>query len=840
VKIAIVGGGPAGLYLALLMKKAHPAQRIAVLERNGPDDTFGWGVVFSDQTLGNFEAADPETCREIADHFARWDDIDVHVRGTVVTSGGHGFSGIARRTLLSILQRRAAGLGVDLHFHREVRGLEDLDDPDLGLGGRPDLVVAADGVNSVVRRQLAAHFQPDLDVRSAKYVWLGTTRLFDAFTFLFVDRPQGIDGVFQAHAYRFDDRHSAFIVECDQASWRAAGFDRLDLDGTVGACERLFAPWLDGHRLLANVPPHQRAAPWQSFTRVRNARWHHDNVVLIGDAAHTAHFSIGSGTKLAMEDAIALARALQPPGPTAGGAGQAGEPFGTGGSGRPCLAPALAAYEEERKIEALRLQNAARNSMEWFENVRRYIRLEPPQFAYSLLTRSQRVSHENLRRRDHSYLSGVERWFASRASVAAAAAQAAQAAPAAPFAPGAPVPPSAPAAAAEAPAAAAQPAPSAPGAPPPMFTQFRLRGLTLANRVVVSPMDMYSARDGTPNDFHLVHLGARALGGAGLVITEMTCVSPAGRITPGCTGMYSEVHVAAWRRIVEFVHAWSRAAICLQLGHSGGKGSTRLMWEGMDEPLPDGGWEVMAASPVAYRPGMQVPREMTRADMDEVVAQFVRATHWALAAGFDMLELHCAHGYLLSGFITPLLNRRRDDYGGPLANRLRFPLEAFAAMRAAWPAQRPMSVRVSATDWVEEGLPGEEAVEAAAAFHQAGADIIHISTGQTAAAAQPVYGRMFQTPWSDRIRNEAGVPTIAVGNITEPDQVNSIVTAGRADLCALARPHLTDPHWTLRAAAELGFAEQPWPVQYLTGKSQLERAVAQRGRQDEMRGTSTV
>ncbi|HVR09776.1 MAG TPA: bifunctional salicylyl-CoA 5-hydroxylase/oxidoreductase [Thermoanaerobaculia bacterium] len=868
MKVIIIGGGPAGLYLSLLLKKADPAHRIAVLERNGPDDTFGWGVVFSDQTLGNFAAADPETCREIADHFARWDDIDVHVKGTVVTSGGHGFSGIARRTLLSILQRRAAGLGVELHFHCEVRGLEDLGDPDLGLAGRPDLVVAADGVNSVLRRQLAAHFQPDLDVRSAKYVWLGTTRLFDAFTFLFVDRPPGIDGVFQAHAYRFDERHSAFIVECDQASWRAAGFDRLDLDGTVAACERLFAPWLDGHPLLANVPPHQRAAPWQSFTRVRNAHWHHDKVVLIGDAAHTAHFSIGSGTKLAMEDAIALARVLASLGAGAGGAAGSGghdaggEDAARGGAGRECLGAALAAYEEERKTEALRLQNAARNSMEWFENVRRYIGLEPQQFAYSLLTRSQRVSHENLRQRDRAYLGGVERWFASRAAAAPGAASGAVSGAASSGPPGTvsgavsgATPNWAPGAVS---GAAAGGAPSgatgasgldtatAPGATPPMFTPFRLRGLTLANRVVVSPMDMYSAQDGTPNDFHLVHLGARALGGAGLVITEMTCVSPAGRITPGCTGMYAEAHAAAWRRIVDFVHAWSRAAICLQLGHSGGKGSTRLMWEGMDEPLTDGGWEVMAASPVAYRPGMQVPREMTRADMDEVLAQFVRATHWALAAGFDMLELHCAHGYLLSGFITPLLNRRGDEYGGPLANRLRFPLEVFSGVRAAWPAERPMSVRISATDWVEEGLSGEEAVLAAAAFHHAGADIVHISTGQTAAAAQPVYGRMFQTPWSDRIRNEAGVPTIAVGNITEPDQVNSIVTAGRADLCALARPHLTDPHWTLRAAAELGFADQAWPVQYLTGKSQLERAVAQRGRLGgigetvEMRGTSTV
>jgi anthraniloyl-CoA monooxygenase len=839
MNVLVVGGGPAGLYFALLMKQADPAHRVTVLERNGPDDTFGWGVVFSDQTLGNFQAADRETYDEIVDHFARWDDIDVHIHGSVVTSGGHGFAGIARRTLLGILQRRAAALGVELRFRSELRDLGALaPGGDLAeLGNPAELIVAADGVNSVVRRAYAEHFQPDLDVRSARYVWLGTTRLFDAFTFLFVDRPQGIDGVFQAHAYRFDERHSAFIVECDQASWRAAGFDRLDLDGTVGACERLFAPWLDGQPLLANAPPHQRAAPWQSFTRVRNARWHHGNVVLVGDAAHTAHFSIGSGTKLAMEDAIALARSLG-----------ALAPDGRG-PGAPCdrraLGEALAAYEAERMIEALRLQNAARNSMEWFENVRRYVGLEPEQFAYSLLTRSQRVSHENLRRRDRAYLGGVERWFACRATGAAA--------PAVPAAGPATVPPAAsptvPPAGLPTFAAAVPPAvpPADPGGgsasdlapqpPPPMFTPFRLRGLTLANRVVVSPMDMYSAQDGTPNDFHLVHLGARALGGAGLVVTEMTCVSPTGRISPGCTGMYAETHTAAWRRIVDFVHTWTPARICLQLGHSGGKGATRLMWEGMDEPLPAGAWEVMAASPVPYRAGMQVPREMARADMDEVLAQFVRATHMAVAAGFDMLELHCAHGYLLSGFITPLLNRRRDEYGGTLANRLRYPLEVFAAMRAAWPPERPMSVRVSATDWVEGGLTGDEAVAMATAFHRAGADILHVSTGQTSAEAQPVYGRMFQTPWSDRIRNEAGVPTIAVGNITEPDQVNSIVTAGRADLCALARPHLTDPHWTLRAAAELGFADQPWPVQYLSGKSQLERAVE---RQNEMRGTSTV
>jgi anthraniloyl-CoA monooxygenase len=778
MKVVIIGGGPAGLYFSLLMKKADPAHEVVLLERNAPDATFGWGVVFSDQTLGNFKAADPESFARISDNFARWDDIDVHVQGRTITSGGHGFAGIARMKLLAILQERAAELGVDLRFGCEVR--DDADLPALGLGDA-DLVVAADGVNSAVRRRHAEALQPQLTSGHAKFVWLGTTRRFDAFTFLFVENESGI---FQAHAYRFSDQLSAFIVECDEASWRNAGFDRMDVDATIAACEAMFAPWLDGHRLLANLPPAQRAAPWLSFTRVHCERWWVGNLVLIGDAAHTAHFSIGSGTKLAMEDAIALARILNP--------GKAGADVGG-------LPRALQSYEDERRTEALRLQNAARNSMEWFENVRRYARLAPEQLAYSLLTRSQRVSHENLRLRDRGYLEGVERWFASRASRAE----------------------------------------SAPSTPPPMFTPFTLRGMTVENRVVVSPMDMYSAEDGTPNDFHLVHLGARALGGAGLVVTEMTSISPESRITLGCTGMYRPEHAEAWRRITRFVHQRSRARICLQLGHSGAKGATRLMWEGDNLPLDADGWPLVAPSPLPFKPGMQVPREMTRADMEQIRDEFVHAVHLAIDAEFDMLELHCAHGYLLSGFITPLANRRADEYGGSLENRLRFPLEVFHAMRDAWPAERPMSVRISATDWVEGGIEPGHAVEVGKAFHQAGADILHISAGQTSPAARPVYGRMFQTPFSDRIRNEAGIPTIAVGNITEPDQVNSIIAAGRADLCALARPHLADPNWTLRAAAQLGYTAQPWPVQYLTGKQQLERNL-ERQRQAELAGTSTI
>ena len=753
MKIVCIGGGPAGLYFGILMKLRDPSHDVRVIERNKPNDTFGWGVVFSDQTMDNLRANDVPSADAIHDSFAHWDDIDVHFKGACITSTGHGFSGIARKRLLNILQERAVELGIEIQYETEVPGIEAF--------GDADLIVAADGINSVIRRTHEDEFQPEIDLRKNRFIWLGTKRQFEAFTFIFEETEFGW---MWAHAYRFDKDASTFIIEMREETWRAAGLDQMPVTENVAWCEKLFAGYLDGETLM-NDAVHIGNEAWRRFPRIGCARWSFDNVVLMGDAAHTAHYSIGSGTKLALEDAISLADLV---------------------TEQPTLQDAFTVYEDERRLEVIKLQSAARNSTEWFEDVPRYVKLDPLQFTYSLLTRSQRVSHENLRLRDKPWLESVESWFAARAGGKAQSA-------------------------------------SKNDPIPPMFTPYSVGKLELANRVVVSPMATYSAVDGTPGDFHLVHLGARAQGGAGLVFTEMTCVSPKGRITPGCTGLYNDAHVTAWKRITKFVHANSAAKLCLQIGHSGPKGSTKLGWEGMDQPLDDGNWELLAPSAKPWSPANQVPRAMTRADMDEVTAQYVRTVELAEACGFDMIELHFAHGYLLSAFITPLSNLRDDDYGGRLENRLRYPLEVLAAARAAWPAEKPISVRISATDWVEGGIDGDEAVRIAQSFHKGGADIINVSAGQTSIEAAPIYGRMFQTPFSDRIRLEADVPTIAVGNIYESDHVNSILLAGRADLCALARPHLADPYWTLHAAAEAGYDDVHWPRQYEPGRDQLKR-----------------
>ncbi|MCV2356419.1 bifunctional salicylyl-CoA 5-hydroxylase/oxidoreductase [Paucibacter sp. B2R-40] len=753
MRISCIGGGPAGLYFALLMKQQNPAHEIEVLERNKPGDTFGWGVVFSDQTLTAMREADAKTAEQILDAFNHWDDIEVHIKGQTLRSGGHGFCGIGRMKLLNILQARCLELGVNLRYESDVQD-------DVGLDA--DLIIAADGLNSRVRQKYAATYQPDIDLRQCRFVWLGSAKLFEAFTF---DFQQTQWGWFQAHAYRFDDTTSTFIVEAPQSVWEAAGIEAMSKEEGIAFCERLFAKVLDGHKLISNAAHLRGSAQWIRFPRVVCKNWIHHNgkapVVLMGDAAHTAHFSIGSGTKLALEDAIALARDI-------------GEAQGD-------LGLALPRYVASRSIEVLRIQNAARNSTEWFENIERHAKLEPEQFAYSLLTRSQRISHENLRLRDSAYVDRFEAWLAGGQAV------------------------------------------------PPMFTPFKLRGLTLKNRVVVSPMAQYSCVDGLPGDYHLMHLGARAAGGAGLVFAEMTCTSADARITPGCPGLYTDEQGAAWASIVGFVHANSSAKIAIQLGHAGAKGSTRRAWEGIDQPLVDAeqNWPLISASPQQYLAGLsQASRAMTRADMDRVLADFCAATVRAAGAGFDWLELHCAHGYLLSSFISPLTNQRSDEYGGSLENRLRYPLEVFKAMRALWPAEKPMSVRISAHDWVEGGTTSDDAVLIAAAFKAAGADLIDVSSGQVSKLEKPTYGRMWQTPFSENIRNRVGIATIAVGAISEADHVNSIIAAGRADLCAVARPHLANPAWTLSEAARIGYkgpAGLDWPLQYLSAKPQLEK-----------------
>ncbi|WP_316189022.1 bifunctional salicylyl-CoA 5-hydroxylase/oxidoreductase [Bradyrhizobium sp. SZCCHNS1054] len=755
MKIAIIGGGPAGLYAAILLKKQRPSADIAVYERNRADDTFGFGVVFSDATLDNFEKYDLPSYRRITEEFAYWDDIAVHFRGTVHRVGGNGFCGCSRRTLLTILQERARELGVVIHFEVEI--------DDEARFADADLIILADGINSRFREKYFDHFQPEVDLRSNKFAWMGSTRPLDAFTFIFQETEWG---PFIAHAYQYEAGRSTWIFETDPETFARAGLPGLDERQSADRMKEIFGWFLGDHPLLTN------RSMWRNFPMIRNKRWVKGNMVLLGDAKASAHFSIGSGTKLAMEDAIALADAMQH---------------------APDVVAALDIYEHGRREEVEKTQHAADVSLVWFEHVDRFWDFDPVQFAFGVMTRSKAITYDNLTLRAPDFVAEVDKAFARQVRVK-----------------GFDVDVGKPAA--------------------PMFQPLRLREMTVANRAVVSPMCMYSAVEGGPGDFHLVHYGTRAIGGAGLIFTEMTCVGRDARITPGCAGLWNDKQEAAWKRIVDFVHANSHAKFALQLGHAGRKGATKLMWDGIDRPLEEGGWEVVSASPLPYFPDSQVPRELDRAAMDRIKAEFVAATERGVACGFDMLELHCAHGYLLASFISPLTNKRTDAYGGSLENRLRFPLEVFSAMRAAWPAHKPMSVRLSATDWAEGGITGDDAVLIARAFAEAGVDLVDVSTGQTVRDAQPVYGRMFQTPFSDQVRNEARVATMCVGNITTADQVNTILAAGRADLVALGRPHLVDPSFTIKAAAWYG-AEVYCPPQYLPGKEQIFRNSV-RDRQD--------
>jgi anthraniloyl-CoA monooxygenase len=772
MKILSIGGGAAGLYFGILMKKLDPSNEITILERNRPYDTFGWGVVFSDQTLSNFVRADEPTARTILQSFNHWDDIDVRINSTSIISGGHGFCGIGRKRLLNILQERAEGLGVKLVFEADIK-----DDQEAARQYGADLVIAADGLNSAIRTRYASTFKPDIDTRKCRFVWLGTKKLFKDFTFIFENTEFGW---FQAHIYQFDGDTSTFIVETPEDVWQRAGIDEMSQEESIAFCEKLFAKHLDGAELMSNAAHLRGSANWIKFPRVICENWVQWNsidgkevpVVLMGDAAHTAHFSIGSGTKLAMEDAIELANSIA--------ASTTGD-----------MHEILASYQETRAIEVLKIQNAARNAMEWFEETGRYTNMPPEQFNFSLLTRSQRISHDNLRVRDADYIATYDKWFATKAF-----------------------------------ADAGLELPTNVENIPPMFTPFKLRDVVLKNRVVVSPMAQYSSVDGLADDYHLVHLGARAMGGAGMVFTEMTCVSADARITPGCPGLYKPEHTIGWKRIVDFVHSNSDAKIAVQIGHAGAKGATKLAWDGIDKPVETDSWPLISASPEQYLAGVsQTSREMTRGEMDRVKQDFINSTKAAEVAGFDWLELHAAHGYLLSSFISPITNRRSDEYGGSLENRMKYPLEIFAAVREVWPVGKPISVRISAHDWTEGGITPLDAVEIAKAFKAAGADLIDCSSGQVTKKEKPVFGRMFQTPFADQIRNEAGIATIAVGAIFEADNVNTIIAAGRADLCAVARMHLVNPAWTLLEAAKIGYKNVTWPKQYISAKVQIERNI---------------
>ena len=783
MKVNVIGGGPGGLFSALLLKKSDPARRIEVFERNRPDDTFGFGVVFSDATLEEVAEADPATFRAIEERFYHWDDIHIHYQGELLESTGHGFAGLSRRELLLLLQRRCREVGVGLHFETAVG------DPPAGgatgvrLASRvfdADLVIGADGLNSVVRERFAEAFEPAVDLRPNRFVWLGTTRPFPAFTFYFREDEHGL---WRVHAYQYDaSGKSTFIVEATERTWRRAGMDTASEQETVCFLARLFAEELDGHPLICN------RSVWRRFPTVVNARWSADNVVLIGDAAHTAHFSVGSGTRLAMLDAIALAGAME------GVGGTGGRPVDrlVGDTSAGTLADALAAYESERRRPVESLQRAAQASLQWFEDTERYFRLEPVQFGFSLLTRSLRISHENLRERDPAFVDRVDRWVARQAEAQAGVTIAEHEA-----------------------ALGIDRVPGDRSPPPPLFTPFRLRDLVLANRVGVSAMCQYSADDGTVDDWHLVNLGSRAVGGAGLVMAEMTAVGRDGRISPGCAGIYDEGHVGAWRRLVEFVKRFTSARVGIQLGHAGRKASTRLDWEGPNEPLEEGGWPIVSASPIGFFEHSPVPAELDEAGMEALIAEFERSTAMANAAGFDMVEIHMAHGYLLASFLSPLTNERTDRYGGSLENRLRFPLRVVDAVRSLWPDERPLSVRLSAVDWWPGGNEPEDAVEIARALKAHGCDIVDVSTGQTVPYQKPRYGRQFQTPFADRIRHEVGIATMAVGNISSFEDVNGIIAAGRADLCLMARAHLWDPYWTRHAAYALGYP-LPWPPQYET------------------------
>ncbi|MEX3007816.1 bifunctional salicylyl-CoA 5-hydroxylase/oxidoreductase [Hoeflea sp. TYP-13] len=760
MKITVVGGGPGGLYFALLTKKQRPDWTIEVFEQNRDDDTFGFGVVFSDDTLDEFLSRDPETYEKIRDHFAYWDDIAIHFKGEEVRCAGNGFCGTSRFTLLRILHERCEELGVVLNFSDRIEPAE--------LGVRfadSDIIVASDGINSAIRDHFADAFQPSITIKSNRFCWMGSTRPMDEFNYFFRMTEHGI---ICAHTYQYQADASTWVFEMDEACWQGHGFEEFDEEGSKVKLEAIFADELQGHGLLLN------RSNWRKFPRIFCEKWYHENIVILGDAKASAHFSIGSGTKLAMECGIALSDAVLE-------------------HGEQSVEVAFKAYDDERRTPCQIIQHNADVSLAWFEHMGRSWDMDPMQFSMVVMCRAKSITYDNLILRDPSYVEAVDTaWYERYYRETGIDVRRSR--------------------------------------PTPMFTPFRLRELEIPNRVVMSPMAQYSAdENGDLTDWHFVHYTSHALGGMGMIYCEMTCPSPDARITLGCPGMWTDDHEAQWKRIVDFVHANSDTKFCMQLGHSGRKGSTQLGWEKMDYPIADAdkNWPLLSASPIPYFEGIsQVPQELDRAGMDRIRDDFVQGAERAARAGFDMLELHCAHGYLFGSFLSPLTNRRTDAYGGSVENRLRFPLEIFEAMRAVWPQEKPMSVRVSATDWKEGGLSEEDLFAIANAFHDAGCDLIDVSAGQTVPDQQPVYGRMFQAQFAEAVRNVPKIATMAVGNITEAAQVNTILHTRRADLVALARPHLWDPYFTRRAAATYGAEVGHWPPQYLTGRDQAYREQA--------------
>ncbi len=759
MRISVVGGGPGGFYLAILAKKARPDWEVELFEQNRADDTFGFGVVFSDETLSEFLSRDPESYAMIANAFAYWDDIRIRYKGHDIRCGGNGFAGCARLTLLQILQARAETVGVDVHYGELVdpATIED-------RFADSDVIVAAEGINSHIRDAYPDAFQPTIRPTRNKFTWMGSTRPLSAFTYFFRETPHGI---IVAHCYQYEPAHSTWVIETTSECWAGHGFDLMSENQAARTLEGIFAEELEGHPLLVN------RSLWRNFPKVSCARWTHGRIVLLGDAMATAHFSIGSGTKLAMESAIALADALVE-------------------HGEKDIETAFAAYRANRATAIEITQHNAAVSLAWFEHVARSWDMPPVQFAMMVMSRAKSITWDNLELRDPAFLAAVEEDF-YRNYMAETGINLSD------------------------------------KHPTPMFTPLKLRELIIPNRVVVAPMAQYLARDGVPGDWHFMHYGARAIGGAGLVYAEMTCTSPEARITLGCPGLWNDEQEAAWKRVADFAHANGTAKFAMQLGHAGRKASTQLGWEEADHPIADPAfnWPLVSASPLPWLPGeSDAPAELDRAGMDRIISEFTAATRRADRAGFDLLELHCAHGYLVASFLSPLTNRRSDDYGGSVENRLRFPLELFTAMRAVWSEAKPMSVRLSGSDWHEGGLSEDDLISIAQAFKDAGCDLISMSSGQTVPDQAPVYGRMYQVPFSETVRNVVGIRTMCVGAITEPGQVNTIIACRRADLVALGRPHLTDPFFAMRAAAWYGNAAVAVPSPYRPGAAQLMRETA--------------